>query len=122
LAKRIRQTLEIDAGRDIPRTNVGLVILGVLCVLGVIQFIVFGGLPLLLGGGDAGSFLALGVSLLAIFLAGLMAIMIGSRNTTARILTGTLGGIVVGAGVAVLLIVAMCIDLLNTCARIGAAR
>jgi hypothetical protein len=110
--------IDSDVRSDSARTNVGLVVLGVLLISGVILFLTFGGLNLLLDSHQPRPILAFGSILLIIFVGGLIAIAVGSGRTTTRILTGVIGGIVAGAAIACLVIFAICIGILGTCASL----
>jgi ribosomal protein S27E len=115
-----RPLADLDVERDTSGTNVGLVVLGVLLIAGVILFLTFGGLNLLYASREPRPFLAFAGILLIIFIGGLVAIGVGSHHGTTRILTGVIGGLVTGAAVAFLTIIAICIGIMSTCANWGA--
>jgi hypothetical protein len=113
--RRRRQRLDDDALQDNRGVNVGLLVLGIFLVVGVLLFSFTGGIGLILEQRDVWSVLAIGGTLLVLFVGGLFAIGVSSRNQGSMSVTLVIGNLATGAVILCMVLFALCIGVLNTC-------
>lgn len=116
--------LERDVKRDTLGGSIVAGVLGTLLLLGIIIFFAMDGPKLLSQSQDAQGVVALGGVVLVLVLLGTVIIAFRSRNKTASMVSGMVGGLVFGAGIAMLVGLLACLavaaaitDFLNTCTK-----
>jgi hypothetical protein len=95
--------------------NLGLLVLGIFLVVGVLLFSFTGGIGLILEQRDVWSVLAIGGTLLVLFVGGLFAIGVSSRNQGAMSVTLVIGNLATAALILCMVLLAVCVGVLNTC-------
>ena len=115
-------SLERDVRRDRTGSVIGLCVVGVLLVVGVVVFIATGGPQLVAASPEGPAVFGITLLILAAIVIGVGCLIYFSRDATAKIIGGTLGGVAAGAvvvlGFVLLVIFAICAgisDFLNTC-------
>jgi hypothetical protein len=106
-AARPEQThasLDAEVARDSRGTNFVAITLGALLLLGVILFVAIGGPMMVQSGTDPGQVLLVGLLAIGAFVGGVIALAVGARPRAVNPVFGVVGGLVVGVGVALLVV------------------
>jgi hypothetical protein len=112
---QLRRRPDDDTVVDNRGVNVGLMMLGILLVAGVLLFTFTGGLGLILDQRQGDGLLVAGGTLLALLVIGVLVIGASTRNQRLLAFSGGIASFLAGAGVACLIVLALCIGVLNTC-------
>jgi len=117
-------SLERDVKQDATGGIVVAAVLGTMLLLGIVAFFTMNGPQLLAQSGDAQGVLAVGGIALLVVVIGVVIITFKSRNKAARVVSGVVGGIAIGAGIVGLMVLLACLtlmavinDFLNTCTK-----
>lgn len=115
--------LEDDVTQDTTGGMVVAIVLGGLLLLGIIVFFVMDG-PRILSKSKDGWVFGVGGVVLVLVLIGSVAVAIKSRNKTASLVSGVVGGVTFGVGLVGLVVLLACLaimaainDFFNTCAK-----
>ncbi len=102
--EQVRASLDAEVGRDSRGTNFVALALGAILLLGVVLFVVIGGPMMVQSGTEPGQVLLVGVMAIGAFIGGVIALAIGARAQAVSTASSVVGGLVVGVGLALLIV------------------
>jgi amino acid transporter len=111
-----RDSVDVEVSRDSHGGLIAGILLGVFLLIGGILFISSGGIKMVTASKEGPAVFGIGILVLGSILAGTVFVVSTSKNRVVTAVTGVFGGLLLGAGVIVLLIILFCLGILQTCA------
>lgn len=116
--KSSRASLDAEVRRDSRGVNVVALVLGVLLMVGAVLFVAVGGPMAVQSSKDGAAVVGVGILALGAFVGGLIAMAVGARNRAVTVVSGVVGGVVLGVGAVLLVVLLLCMSIVAAFANI----